>query len=75
MINTYLDFMCLFMICCRKDELDSICTMIPSLDMKKVLQEGTSMATNVMYYYFEILRDGCDTYFIADPIVCVSTLL
>ena len=49
--------------------------MIPSSDLKKVLQEGTWMDTNVMYYYFEILRDGCDTCFIVDLSICVSTLL
>ncbi|RWR88564.1 Ulp1 protease family, catalytic domain-containing protein [Cinnamomum micranthum f. kanehirae] len=53
----------------RKDEFDSICSMITSLDLKKVLQEGTWMDTNVMYYYFKILRDECDTCFIVDPSV------
>ena len=32
------------------------------------------MDTNVMYYYFEILRLGCDSCFIANLSVCVSTI-
>ena len=57
----------------RKDELDDVCTLIKADDLKKVLDEGTWMDTNVMYYYFEILRLGCDSCFIADTSVCVST--
>ena len=60
---------------CRKDELEHICTLVKADDLKKILDKGTWLDTNIMYYYFEILRDGCDTCFIADLSVCVSKMI
>ncbi|RWR84951.1 hypothetical protein CKAN_01378700 [Cinnamomum micranthum f. kanehirae] len=54
----------------KEVELASICTMISSNDLKKALNEGTWLDTNLMYYYFEIMREGCPTAFIADPSIC-----
>lgn len=59
---------------CRKDELDNICMMVKAEELHKLLEEVTWIDTNTMYYYFELLRGGCDSCFIADPSVCVSTM-
>ena len=33
------------------------------------------MDTSIMYFYFKIVREGCDTCFIADLSVCVSKMM
>ena len=74
-VNHWNTFQLIFIfIYCRKDVLKQICTLVKAADLRKILDDGTSMDTNIMYYYFEILREGYDTCFIADPSVCVSKI-
>ena len=74
-VNHWNMFQLIFIfIYCRKDELEHICTLVKADDLRKILDEGTWMNMNIMYYYFEILGEGCDTCFIADPSVCVRKI-
>ena len=57
---------------CRKDDLDVICSVVDSDAFKAVLEPDTLLDTNVIYYYFEYLRNSCGDTYLADPILCVS---
>ena len=46
--------------------------MVSSKYLKKALEEGTWLDTNLIYYYFEIMREGCPTAFISNPSISVS---
>ena len=57
---------------CRKEELDIVCTLVASEVLHSAMEEGIWFDTNILYYWFDVLREKCQTAFMADPSICVS---
>ena len=64
-----------YLACCcfgRSDELDIYCTLVSEKALKNVLAEGTWLDTNLMYWWFEVIKDRYPHVFFYDPGVCGS---
>eukprot|EP00268_Persea_americana_P041797 TRINITY_DN41775_c0_g1_i1.p1 TRINITY_DN41775_c0_g1~~TRINITY_DN41775_c0_g1_i1.p1 ORF type:complete len:129 (-),score=9.89 TRINITY_DN41775_c0_g1_i1:57-443(-) len=53
-----------------KDELDAICSLVDCDTLNALLEPDTLLDTNIIYYYFEYLRNGCGDAYLADLSLC-----
>ena len=61
-----------FYILCRQDELDIYCMMVLANALKNALNFGTWFDTNIMYWWFEVLKVWYPDVYFYDPIICIS---
>ncbi|RWR76322.1 cytochrome b561 and DOMON domain-containing protein [Cinnamomum micranthum f. kanehirae] len=54
----------------RKDELDVICSLVDHDTLNDLLEPDTLLDTNVIYYYFEYLRNAYGEAYLEDLSLC-----
>lgn len=56
----------------RWDELKIYCAMVSAEALKKALDEQTWFDTNIMYWWFEMLKEQYPDVHFYNPSICVS---